>query len=84
MIMAIPIVLLADAPSACVSPAGLAGGASIVRPVGTIAPPPFEWLGPTESLETGAIKQVEAEQGEAQQRSERAPEQCKGGPITIV
>ena len=86
MTTAIVLMLLAEAATACAPGSGrLAGGAILVRPVGTSDPMPFLQLGPTESIVSRPddIQQVAAP-AEPEQADEAVPvESCApvGWPI---
>ena len=55
------LILMAEAAVTCPPASRLAGGAEIVRPVGTAEPLPLKQLGPAEGIEKSrAIHQVEA------------------------
>lgn len=82
MIFALPLILLAEAVTAC-PPSGvarLAGGAIIVHPVATFEQPPFGRLGPTTSIRTkpADIQQTGAEAAdEAEPGAGHAAQQCE-------
>ena len=87
MSAAFALILLAQAATTC-APVGevrLPGGATLVRPVGTDAPLPFEKLGPATGTEkSDAIRQTGAPaDGE---KPEKAPpaEPCDADPIEMV
>ena len=92
MSAALALILLAEAASAC-EPADaplLAGGATLVRPVGTSEPVPFERLGPATRLprsdavhDAAAGAQTDEPQPRPDDEAETAGEQCEA-PIHIV
>ena len=82
MIAAPVLILLAEATTAC-APSGayrLGGGATMIRPIGTFEPLPFEQLGPapsvvtrpTEIQQTGAASpEPDADEPEAEQPAQQ-------------
>ena len=87
MSAALALILLAEAATSC-APADaprLAGGATLVRPVGKAEPVPFERLGPTEGLaKPDAVHQVAADIENDRPESDQAAEQCEVPPIHFV
>lgn len=92
MSAALALILLAEAATSC-APAGaplLPGGATVVRPVGTLEPVPFERLGPATSMpKSDAIQQTAADRESADHETddpdaEPAAEQCELLPLHIV
>lgn len=85
MSAAIALILMAEAATAC-APARevqLPGGATIVRPVGTSDPVPFEPLGPAPGIaRSDVIQQTEAPAGDP--ADEPPPQQCEVVPLKIV
>ena len=86
MSAALALILLAEAATSC-APADaprLAGGATLVRPVGKAEPLPLERLGPTEGLaKSDAVHQVAAEKKADQPDAEPAVDTCEA-PIHFV
>lgn len=92
MSAALALILLAEVASVC-APADaplLAGGATLVRPVGTSDPVPFERLGPATRLprsdavhEAAAGAPADAPQPRPADEVESAEEQCEA-PVHIV
>ena len=86
MSAALALILLAEAATSC-APADaprLAGGATLVRPVGKAEPLPLERLGPAEGLtRSDAVHQVAAEKKTDQPDAEPATETCEA-PIHFV
>ena len=90
MSAALALILLADAAASCAADAPrLAGGATLVRPVGSSEPVPFERLGPAASLPRSdavhhaAYEQVDEPQAEPAEEDEPVAEQCET-PIHFV
>ena len=91
MSAALALILLAEAATSCASPAApqLAGGATLVRPVGKSEPLPVEKLGPATAFpKSDAIHQTAADthpdQQDAEPSDENEPvEQCEA-PIHFV
>ena len=87
MSAAIALIFLAEAATPCVPARTIAlpGGATIVRPVGTSDPVPFEPLGPAPALSKPEIIQhTGASNGPADPDDNQAPEQCEVDPVEIV
>ena len=80
------LILLAGATAHCPpgTPAPLAGGATIVRPVGTVEPLPFERLGPTTGLNKPKIVRQAHAAGETQDPAEGPTDICAAAPVQIV
>jgi hypothetical protein len=84
MIFAAAMILLADAEAPCSAPGadGLAGGATVIRPVAAPGSLPFEPLGPTSDIRT---RPTEIQQTAAEQRVEDQPAaQCDAVALPIV
>lgn len=87
MSAAIALILLAEAATSCAPTHGgeMPGGATIVRPVGTTEPVPFELLGPAPGLsKPDVIQQTSAADDPGDPGDEPVPEQCEVAPIQIV
>jgi hypothetical protein len=87
MSAALALILLAEAAAACppAGPVQLPGGATVVRPVGTDKPLPFEQLGPATGIEkSDAIRQTGADAEPASPDADSTAEQCSERPIQIV
>jgi hypothetical protein len=87
MSAAIVLILLAEAATSCAPARGieLPGGATIVRPVGTSQPAPFEPLGPAPGLpKSDFIQQTSAAGDPDGPGDEPAPQQCEVAPVQMV
>ena len=87
MSAAIALILLAEAATSCAPAHGieLPGGATIVRPVGTFDPVPFEALGPAPGMsKPDIIQQADAPVGAGDSGDGSPPDQCEVAPLLIV
>jgi hypothetical protein len=87
MSAAIALMLLAEAATSCTPARGVAlpGGATIIRPVGTSEPVPFEALGPAPRLSRPHTIQQAAAPAEPGDTADEPPsEQCEVLPLRIM
>lgn len=86
MSAAIALIFLAEAATSCASDRGeMPGGATIVRPVGTSDPVPFEPLGPAPAMsKPDVIQQVSAADDAGDPGDGPAPAQCEVVSVQIV
>ncbi|HVU29706.1 MAG TPA: hypothetical protein VHE36_04830 [Sphingomicrobium sp.] len=87
MSAALALMLFAEAVSPCARARELKmpGGATIVRPVGTSDPAPFERLGPAPSLlRPQIIHETGSSDDPPEMEMKPAPEQCVADPVEIV
>ena len=87
MSAALALILLIEAPAACAADVAprLPGGATLVRPVGTLEPAPYQRLGPPIGLpKSNALRRAGAGH-EAGKLSGKVPSaQCAAAPVRIL
>ena len=86
MSAAFALILIAEAAATCApAPSRFAGGAVIVRPVGTAGLAPFKRLGPARTIEKStAVRQTGAHHTEGDEGAEPPLDQCEAAIIHQV